>query len=98
MVFQQSLHLKCQEFLDVKMGGVADGWAAHPSPTHLPTHPSEKPFTSVILSVMPLLQNIKPELNLICTNNVKTHYNWSHYCVHGAVRVNEDRGVYIPFL
>ena len=42
------------------MGGVADGWAAHSSqPTHLPSHPSEKPFKLVINSRMPFTQDIK---------------------------------------
>jgi hypothetical protein len=52
--------LECQWFADVRMGGVADGWAAL-SPTADPsaTHPSEKPFTSVTLSVMLFTQNIK---------------------------------------
>ena len=42
------------------MGGVADGWAAHPSQlTHLSSHPSEKSFTLVINSMMPFTQDIK---------------------------------------
>ena len=43
-----------------------NGWAAHLlQPTHLPPHPSEKPFTSVI-------QHIKTQLNPLCANNDKT--------------------------
>ena len=62
------------------MGGVADGWAAHAlqhtHPTQ-PMHPTYQPFTSVIHSMMPVTKFIKTQLNPLCANNVKTHYNWS---------------------
>ena len=45
--------------------------------THLSTHPSEKPLSLVICSGMPLIQNIKAQLNPFCAYNVKLHYNWS---------------------
>ena len=52
------------------------------SPPVCEPHPSEKPCTSVILSVMHLALYIKPQLNPLCANDVKIHEYWSPYRVH----------------
>ena len=71
---------------------MTDGWAVRPlQPTHptqpmyLSYHTSEKPFASVILSVMPVTQNIKSQHNPLSANNVKTHYNWSPVAPKGLI-------------
>ena len=54
----------------------------------MPSHLSEKPFISVILSVRHLVIGIKAQLNLLCANNGKALYIWLHQGNSGIEIVN----------